>query len=86
MRRTNTQLKLILVYEIPRGEMTIGEIKDPVMLAEAKQAVFEAAEAELCVLGKLDPVLRIDKECELRRKRRILNRLKNVVNPAIVRQ
>ncbi len=69
------KLKAVLYYESPFGDVPLAEVNEEGILAQIKQCILETAEAELKVVAKLDPVLRIDKEMELHRKAKILNRL-----------
>lgn len=70
------KLKLVLVYETGFGEKRIAEIKnEPELFQQAKEAALRVAETELTFLGGIDPIIRIDKEYELRKITRILNRL-----------
>ncbi len=69
------KLKAVLFYESGFGDMPLAEVSNEGLLAQIKQSVLETAEAELKVVARLDPVLRIDKEMELRKKVKILNRL-----------
>jgi len=66
----------MFVYETGFGEKRIAEIKDePELFQQAKEAVLRIGEAELTFLGSIDPIIRIDKELELKKKAKILNRL-----------
>jgi len=69
------RLKLVLVYEWPHGEILIAEVRDPALLLQAKEGALETAERELRLVSRMDPVIRIDKQCDLRKKARMLNYL-----------
>jgi len=70
------KLKLVLIYDLGFGERRIAEIKDePELFRQAKEAALRMAESELAFLGSIDPIIRIERELELRKKTRILNRL-----------
>ena len=70
------KLKLVFVYETGFGEKRIAEIKnEPELFQQAKEVALRIAEAELTFVGTIDPIIRIDKELELRKKAKILNRL-----------
>lgn len=70
------RLKLVLIYEAGFGEKRIAEIRDePELFKQAKEAALRIAQTELEFLGGIDPVIHIDKELELKKKAKILNRL-----------
>jgi hypothetical protein len=75
MATRKLKLKAVLFYESPFGDVPLAEVNEEGLLAQIKECILETAEAELKVVMRLDPILRIDKETELHRKVKILNRL-----------
>jgi hypothetical protein len=73
--KINGNLKLVLVYDWGHGWMYIAEVGNPDLITQAKREAIEKAYSELKVSARLDPIIAIDKDCELRRVKRILTRL-----------
>lgn len=73
--KVSKNLKLLLLYEWDHGEIPVAEIKNPELIVQAKELALEEARAGLKAVGWLDPIIRIDKEYELRKKTKMLNHL-----------
>lgn len=73
--KVSKNLKLLLLYEWDHGEIPVAEIKNPELIVQAKELALEEAKEKLEAVGWLDPIIRIDKEYELRKKTRMLNYL-----------
>ena len=68
-------LKIILVYECLGKQISIAETRSRSLLAEVKCSILEDAEVRLCLARKVDPILRIQEESELRMKKKVLDLL-----------
>jgi len=64
--------RLVLVYEWAGADMPIGETRDPDLLVQVGERILKDAEARLELAKGLDPVLKIEAQSELMRKRRSL--------------
>lgn len=64
--------RLVLVYEWAGADVPIGETRDPDLLVQVGERILEDAEARLELVKDLDPVLAIEAQSELMRKRRSL--------------
>ena len=64
--------RLVLVYEWAGADVPIGETRDPDLLVQAGERILEDAKARLELVKGLDPVLAVEAQCELVRKRRSL--------------
>jgi len=73
--KIDNKLKLVLIYDWGYGQIPIAEVKKPELIIEAKKEAIEKIYVELITLARVDPIIAIDKDCELQRVKRILNRL-----------
>jgi hypothetical protein len=73
--KINDRLKLVLIYEWGDRQIPIAEIRKPELIVDAKKEAIEKACVELRTAAGLDPIIAIDKDCELQRMMRMLNRL-----------
>ncbi len=64
--------RLVLAYEWAGADVPIGETRDPDLLVQVGERILEDAEARLELVKGLDPVLAIEAQSELMRKRRSL--------------
>ena len=71
----NGRVKLILVYTWGNRDIPIGDTADPQALSLAKECILAEANAEVDALSGLDPILRIDAECRLKMKKKVLGLL-----------
>ena len=69
------KVELLLVYRWNNRDILIGDTCDPGVLALVKERILETASAQLDALRSLDPIIRIDAECQLRRKQKALDLL-----------
>jgi hypothetical protein len=68
-------LKLKLVYCVTGKDILIGEVDAPEILSLTGQRILEEAKARADMGAYIDPVLKIETEAELYRKRRALRLL-----------